>query len=636
MNEDGTVPRKLTTVIEINKWNFLSCAVDFVEINYYINVNTYNHELYLKRANLIQTSPTDLLLTQDITTLFINDTTKFKDWGLLFFMNIRLWNWCYFNAEFLSRIHIVTREKFPYLLEQWNPKHPLITTKDKYYNSFIITGYQTTFEVRFSQKYGINVLDEYFYRNVTLCTENGEYYDVAQEKCLQFIDLSKMQDFEFKKVPISFSGSYSMSIWIFLEDASVISQGLHINWAKHMQITIIKSTRLEAYCFPQGYYSDSVSNDNIQSKISSALNVGQVYLVEEQTSESAVWINVICSMSHYNQIYYINGMDEKTLTERALNNEILYKDSNGNTINSFQPMRYFFGKYFSDVSNYMTKLSITSITNTKRIYFRSITLFRDYIPYWYNKILRNMNLNNIQVGTMPSVLLFCNFVDVETFEEGKTTYKLKYFIQYKSKDNINDYNIISYFDENYLKLELATEYLSSTFELCTNFRFMPLCEFATRIKMKYDPDRNYCVFISNCDLTELNALYCMEEKTPLTCLPNYYITADAEDNIYCSGNCIREEIRHPGNNQTQGICNSYCDKGTKQCPGTSSAFLKDYQLNYKCNENNYRVGYHCIGTQYSAKSALFFSKCYNSPNFYTNIGDDSQYLYKTPNTIISI
>ncbi len=273
------------------------------------------------------------------------------------------------------------------------------------------------------------------------------------------------------------------------------------------------------------------------------------------------------------------------------------KPSVTRTINSFQPMRYFFGKYFSDVSNYMTKLSITSITNTKRIYFRSITLFRDYIPYWYNKILRNMNLNNIQLGTMPSVLLFCNFVDVETFEEGKTTYKLKYFIQYKSKDNINDYNIISYFDKNYLKLELATEYLSSTFELCTNFRFMPLCEFATRIKMKYDPDRNYCVFISNCDLTELNALYCMEEKTPLTCLPNYYITADAEDNIYCSGNCIREEIRHPGNNQTQGICNSYCDKGTKQCPGTSSAFLKDYQLNYKCNENNYRVGYHCIGTQ---------------------------------------
>ena len=32
LNEDGSIPRKLTTTIEINKWNFLSCAVDFVEI----------------------------------------------------------------------------------------------------------------------------------------------------------------------------------------------------------------------------------------------------------------------------------------------------------------------------------------------------------------------------------------------------------------------------------------------------------------------------------------------------------------------------------------------------------------------------------------------------------------------------
>ena len=147
---------------------------------------------------------------------------------------------------------------------------------------------------------------------------------MAKEACLQFVDLSKMKDFKFESIPNSFSGSYSMSIWIFLEDASVISQGLHINWSKHLQITIIRTTRLEAYCFPQGYYSDTVSNDNIQNKFSSALNVGQVYLVDEQSSESAVWINVICAMSHYNQKFYVNGMDEKTLNEKKLNNEVLY------------------------------------------------------------------------------------------------------------------------------------------------------------------------------------------------------------------------------------------------------------------------------------------------------------------------
>ena len=625
LNEDGSIPRKLTTTIEINKWNFLSCAVDFVEINYYINVNTYFHELYLKRANLIQTSATELLLTQNITTLTIKDTTKFRDWGLLFFSNIRLWNWCYFNAEFLSRLNVRTKSKFPYILHQWNPTHPLNQTKDQYYESFIVKDKFDTsvkFELRFNQKYGINVIDEYFYRKVILCDENGYYYDVAQEKCLQFVDLSKIKDFEFPKIPVSFSGSYSMSIWIFLEDASVLSQGLHIKWTRHLQITIIRTTRLEAYCFPQGYYSDSVSNENIQAKFSSALNVGQVYLVEEQSSESAVWINVICAMSHFNKRFYVNGMDDKTLVERTLNNEVLYKDSNGNTITSFQPMRYFFG---TTASNYTidSQLEIHKITNTKRIYFRSISLFRDYIPYWYNKILRNMNLVNTEEGRLPSLLFFCNFVNFKF--NGNDAGNLDYYVFY-GLTTYGDYKKTKVLGSK--NLLIADGYTSNNFELCTNFRFMPLCEFSTRTKMKYDPDRNYCVFISKCDLTELNAYYCMEENTPISCLPNYYITADSEDQIYCSGNCIRDEIRQPGTNQTQGICNSLCDKGTKQCPGTSAAFLKDYQVNYKCDENNFRIGYHCLGSQPNSKSALFFSKCYNSPNFGVEIDEEARYKYK--------
>ena len=623
LNEDGSIPRKLTTTIEINKWNFLSCAVDFVEINYYINVNTYFHELYLKRANLIQTTPTELLQTETYTTLTIQDNTKFQDWGLLFFHNIRLWNWCYFNAEFLSRLTIKVYSKFPYLLEQWIPLHGLVYKKSKYFDSFIvkgINGHQNNFEVRFHQKYGINVLDEYFYRNLTICNEDGEYYDVAQEKCLQFVDLSKMIDFTYKSVPISFSGAYSMSIWIFLEDASVISQGVHINWSRHLQITIIRTTRLEAYCFPQGYYSDIVSNDNIQNKFSSALNVGQVYLVDEQTSESAVWINVICAMSHYNRKFYVNGMDEKTLNEKTLNNEVLYKDSSGNTYTSFQPMRYFFGK----ASNYLrdSELKIINIKSTKRIYFRSITLFRDYIPYWYNKILRNMNLDNLEKGRMPSVVLFSNFVNYTMSANGNGG-TITYMYQFQS-DQTPDYEM----NKGTLNLRVHEDHKGSTFELCTNFRFMPLCEFATRVKMKYDPDKNYCVFISDCDLTNLNAYYCMEEKTPLSCLPNYYITSDDDGQIYCSGSCINEEIRHPGNNQTQGICNSYCDKGTKQCPGTSSSFLNDYQTNYKCNDNNYRIGYHCLNTEQNSKSALFISKCYNSPNFYVNLDSETEYKYR--------
>ena len=621
---DTEAPRRLIKIIEINKWNYLSCAVDFVEINYYINVNTYFNELELERANLIETSPTNLLLTQTKTTLSITDNSKFEDWGVLFFKHIRLWKWCYFNAEFLSRLKLKTTSKFPYLLEQWEPEHGMIRDFSKdYFDSFIVKelSRHNTFRVKYNGHYGMNVVDDYFYNDPVNCTEDGQYYDVAIEKCLQFIDLSKMKDFQFNNLPYAYSGSYSMSIWIFLEDASVISQGLHINWSQHLQITIIRTTRLEAYCFPQGYYSDSVSNENIQSKFSNSLNVGQAYLLDEYTSESATWINVICSVSHYNREYYVNGMDEKSLSIKTFNNEYLYKDIS-KTTHSFYPMRYFFSTTSGANNNTLlrTTLSIQKITNTKRIYFRSITLFRDYIPYWYNKILRNMNLVNLEAYKMPSVLFFANFAEF-TLSNKNLVYRYQFRpYNYGSGQGM----VIERFNK---VLELADT--SATFELCANFRFMPLCEFSTKTKMKYDPNRNYCVFIADCDLTELNAYYCMEERTPICCLPHYYITSDDSGQIYCRGGCINEDIRNPGTHETQGICNSNCIKGTKQCPGTSSAHLSDYQLNYKCEDDRYRIGYHCVESKYNERSSLFFSKCYNSPSFTQTISDDNQYLFRT-------
>ena len=324
-------------------------------------------------------------------------------------------------------------------------------------------------------------------------------------------------------------------------------------------------------------------------------------------------------MSHYNRRYYVNGMDEKTLSIKTLNNEILYKDSNGETTTSYYPMRYYFSE--TDSGYYLRSvLRIMNIKSTKRIYFRAITLFRDYIPYWYNKYLRNMNLRNLEAGRMPSVLFFCNFVEYDL-----KTRVLKYLYQYRSQNGNTNYFITS----KSMTLPLATEFLNATFELSANFRFMPLCEFATRVKMKYDPNKNYCVFIADCDLTELNAYYCMEERTPICCLPNYYITSDSSGQISCSGGCEIDQMRNPGTNATQGICNSLCYEGTKQCPGSSSAMLKDYPINYKCEDNTYRIGYHCVSSQYNLQSALFFSKCYNSPNFEIKIDSESQYLFRT-------
>jgi hypothetical protein len=354
-------------------------------------------------------------LTGETTTyLTISDDSVYDDWGYLFFKQIRLWGEAYFNAEFLSRIKIETKSLFPYLLQEWEPIFVGYRSSSEFFKNFIVYELdnsgrsELSFTVSYTGVYGSNVIDEQFYEDVPLCSENGQYYDVTIEECVQFTDLSKMKDFQFNNLPTAYSGSYSIGFWIFIEDSSTLSAGIHINWSLHMQITVIKTTRLMGYCFPQGYYSDSMSNDDIVTKFSKALNAAEVFLVDDRTSESGTWIYVICAMSHYNRKFYINGIDEDVLVENKLNQEILYQYGSGTAtiVRSSAPMRFF----MSNTAGLMiSTLKIINVTNTKKIYFRQITLFRDYIDYWYSKSLRYMNLAMLTGNRMQSVLFFVNF-----------------------------------------------------------------------------------------------------------------------------------------------------------------------------------------------------------------------------------
>ena len=240
-------------IITINQWNFLSCAVDFPGTTYYINTNTNENVLNLQKSNLDTNEPTSVLTTQTSTYLTISDDTTYDDWGYLFFRQIRLWGEAYFNAEFLSRIKIETKSLFPYLLQEWDPIFIGYRSSDffrnfKVYELENANSDELSFTVNYLGNYGANVIDEEKYDHVMLCSENGEYYDETIKKCVQFTDLSKMRDFQFNNLPTAYSGSYSMAFWIFIEDSSTLSSGIHINWSLHMQITVIKTTRLMGRC----------------------------------------------------------------------------------------------------------------------------------------------------------------------------------------------------------------------------------------------------------------------------------------------------------------------------------------------------------------------------------------------------
>jgi hypothetical protein len=203
----------LSQNIKINQWIFLSCAVDYDKLQkIYINSNTQDNKVYYAEDDVTGS------ITVESSELYIEDNTVYDDWGYLFFRQIRLWNDAFFNAEFLSRIYIETPSKFINLLHSWEPV----------YKGILGDGYETTnfkvediatnqknFEVKYLANYqsknGMNIIDENYYSILTMCSEDGYYFDVTLKKCLQFLDLSKMNDFTFKELHSSYNGNYGMA-----------------------------------------------------------------------------------------------------------------------------------------------------------------------------------------------------------------------------------------------------------------------------------------------------------------------------------------------------------------------------------------------------------------------------------------
>ena len=130
----------------------------------------------------------------------------------------------------------------------------------------------------------------------------------------------------------------------------------------------------------------------------------------------------------------------------------------------------------------------------------------------------------------------------------------------------------------------------------SNFIFLPLCDFTNN--EKYNSEKNICEEIASCDKEGLNALYCMDENTPIYCKENYYINIDENDgSITCQNNCNDKYFRTPGTTLTRGICSNLCYTSKTEdliqiCPNSASG-LTSYQNTYTCKGTYTRIGYQC-------------------------------------------
>ena len=609
--------------LNINKWNFISCSVNYQERFYYLNVNndkdlTIDNPLdgpRLLKDRFTTTEVPEFIQNNDYTYLQIKDDTIDKnEWGYLFYRQIHLWKDAYFNAEFLSRVNILTPSKFPYLLHSWDT-HFRGYKDGNFKNNFIIKDLCNSAEdiiIDKTETLGFNYIPELESdKDIELCSEDGEYYDLYTKNknhCLPFADLGLIDDFNFIDIPNSYSGSYSMAFWIFFEDSSTMSSGIHFKWERHLQITVIKSTQLLGYCLPQGYYSDDIPNSQFNEKLNKIPNFKSSTLVTGDQSESGNWIWVLCSVSNYAKKYFIKG-NGPSIPDILYSEDLYYSDltNDDKPVKNKYPYHYF----MSEIENgtpITSKLYIEGLANDKRIYIRDLFLFNDYIPEEYAEAFKNTDLSLIEENKMLQSMIFvCNFAD---FNLNKMT--LTYYVINQNNDIINTKSTYTK-TKKIVKLYRSSKISSSkTFELCSNFAF---------IKILNPQEGALCQTDATDNRPNQNFYYCNEDKIPIVCRePNYLQIQDGFPT--CIDKCTNNYYRIPGTPYSSGICNidsKNCIENVKSISDT----LNDYSKgNFTCDENYNQIGYSCFKKDLDENSALFFSRCYNQPNFYGEISNE--------------
>ena len=590
----------LNLTFNVGKWNFLHCAINYPNAYFYLNSYESSKSTDFARIDA------DPLLVGSSTTFLIKDLSEEKNWGVLFFQCIRLWSDAIPSSSFLSKISITGLTIFNNLLHDWNCRST--SSADRTCNSLDSSGYN--FRLNIPSLITSNYIPESSYSDLSFCNDKGQYYDAKTAKCVQFTALSNLKYGEIKinNVDVSYNHNYGIAFWVLLENDTHINyttntlKGIDIDWQYHMKIALINENNiLNAFCYPQNYppYSDilekpyDASNEETkyENKLKNVLNgVSKGF-----TNIAGKWLWIQCSLSYYNRKYYLNDI------ESNLKTEVLYNYENTNVTND-EPL----GWFFSNLQNPKSVLSVKiPLLSDSKIFFRALYLFRDFIPSNFN--YKYMDLGVIKETPFPSLSLAINFADYTISGSNlKLNYKT-YSAYYKKGSNS------------------ITVVLNQTnnLQLSSNFVFLPLCN--AENNEKYNSEINLCERIDNCDLISLNALYCMDENTPLVCKTNYFLNINSDGSTTCKSSC-ETQLRTPGSALNFGICNAECLDSNilRNCPHNLND-LQNYPSNFECVSSYPRVDYQCYvrsGLSNENKGALFYSNCNYPYNFQHTFSDD--------------
>lgn len=130
---------------------------------------------------------------------------------------------------------------------------------------------------------------------------------------LDFNNISFLNDITYPNITPSFNGRYTIELYINMNDATLLTNGINLIWTKHISLTLITdSTNLKVMCLPQSYI------DNVLNKYSN--DISQIYNSAwnkdswSMTYSSYSWLYIRCAYSKANNSYYLHPNIAKSIS----------------------------------------------------------------------------------------------------------------------------------------------------------------------------------------------------------------------------------------------------------------------------------------------------------------------------------
>jgi hypothetical protein len=189
------------------------------------------------------------------------------------------------------------------------------------------------------------------------------------------LKINQIEDIELKNIEPSFSGRSTIEFWM-ITDNNNMTNGLHLIWKNILAVSFINvGSSLVTTCWPRHFKVENL-NEKYGVEFTQLKNQKADNFAEYETQNyNNKWINVRCAVNYFDNTYYMNISPGTTIDKNLIAEDIVPGVKNDN------PERFYW--QVGDTTSFI--IAGGKQNKNTNIYFRTIALFKEYIPKNMNK-----------------------------------------------------------------------------------------------------------------------------------------------------------------------------------------------------------------------------------------------------------